>query len=266
MVADDPIRPLREQVAGSPLVELVGVVDPRGARLSRFRGYVRWTLRVRLDHWRIDGGEVRASPLTLVRDVDDAERHAWQAPLNAYAVLRFRARLRDDASEALLDEIVGEAADAALVAHAEKLRQPVTHEDPLFGILTLDRRINRYDGAAVWNGRPVRLSIKAPSDGDLGAALRAAHLLWQDQAGWNTRILDSAAARLLPIKNESWLDEGEAELTADEFRDKMELQSVSVNADGSFEFWHGDGDLFWGHAIVVNGDLAGGLRDANIEG
>lgn len=99
-----------------------------------------------------------------------------------------------------------------------------------------------------------------------GAALRAAHLLWQDQATWNARVLDCSAAELLPIKNESWLEGDEAELTADQFRGRLVLQSVVLSADGSFEYCYGDGDLFWGHAIEISGDLTEGPRSAGIEG
>ena len=113
---------------------------------------------------------------------------------------------------------------------------------------------------------PTRLQIRANDDGALEAALGAAHRLWQDQAAWNARILDYAATKLLPIKNKTWRKEDVEELTADQFRIRMELQEVLVSADGSFEFWHSDRDLFWGHAIAVFGDLAGGPRDANIEG
>jgi len=31
----------------------------------------------------------------------------------------------------------------------------------------------------------------------------------------------------------------------------MELQSISILPNGSFVFWHKDGDLFWGHSIEV---------------
>jgi hypothetical protein len=31
--------------------------------------------------------------------------------------------------------------------------------------------------------------------------------------------------------------------------------------DGAFEFWHNDGDLFWGHSILIVGSLEEGLTD-----
>jgi hypothetical protein len=46
----------------------------------------------------------------------------------------------------------------------------------------------------------------------------------------------------------------------------MRLKSVTVYPDGSFDFWHDDGDLFWGHSIQVSGDLLDGPTHADIPG
>jgi hypothetical protein len=72
--------------------------------------------------------------------------------------------------------------------------------------------------------------------------------------------------KLLPLKNDSWLGENERELTPADFKKKMKLQSINVAGDGSFEFWHDDGDLFWGHSIQIRGKLKDGLVDADIPG
>ena len=71
---------------------------------------------------------------------------------------------------------------------------------------------------------------------------------------------------LLPLKNENWLDEGEAELSADQFKSRMTLESVTVEPGGSFDFWHNDGDLFCGHSIQISGSLSEGPTRADIPG
>jgi hypothetical protein len=71
---------------------------------------------------------------------------------------------------------------------------------------------------------------------------------------------------LLPLKNESWLAEGEVDVTADQFKGRMALESITVHPDGSFEFWHNDGDLFWGHSIQISGCLSKGPTGADIPG
>jgi hypothetical protein len=46
----------------------------------------------------------------------------------------------------------------------------------------------------------------------------------------------------------------------------LKLESITVYPDDSFEFWHNDGDLFWGHSILVSGSLSEGPTDAEVPG
>jgi hypothetical protein len=46
----------------------------------------------------------------------------------------------------------------------------------------------------------------------------------------------------------------------------MKLTSISIGSEGTFEFWHNDGDLFYGHSIQIGGSLAKGLTRADIPG
>ena len=47
---------------------------------------------------------------------------------------------------------------------------------------------------------------------------------------------------------------------------RMELESIEIRADGSFEFWFADGDMFYGHSIHVSGGMENGPDDASMEG
>jgi hypothetical protein len=112
----------------------------------------------------------------------------------------------------------------------------------------------------------VSLNLAAKERGKVEEALKTAHSLWRSQDSWNRRIADYAVQELLPLKNDSWLGEGEAEVTAEQFKACMKLEAVTVNPDGSFEFWHNDGDLFWGHSIQISGSLSEGPTHADIPG
>jgi hypothetical protein len=96
--------------------------------------------------------------------------------------------------------------------------------------------------------------------------LEAARRLFAEQAEWHRRVREYAVDRLLPLKNDSWLDEDDEEMSAAEFLSRMRLTSISVDETGDLTFWHDDGDLFWGHAIQVSGSLSNGLTDADIPG
>ncbi|GAB5542876.1 MAG: hypothetical protein SangKO_026360 [Sandaracinaceae bacterium] len=46
----------------------------------------------------------------------------------------------------------------------------------------------------------------------------------------------------------------------------MTLTTLGVGEGGGFSFWHDDGDLFWGHSILIEGDLESGPSGADIPG
>lgn len=51
-----------------------------------------------------------------------------------------------------------------------------------------------------------------------------------------------------------------------EFIRKIKLESITVREDGHFDFWFEDGDIFWGHSIMVRGDQERGFFDASFHG
>jgi hypothetical protein len=169
--------------------------------------------------------------------------------------------------QAQLTEFVGlDSSDPELNQAALDLQKPVVYRDGQFGEFTLDRRVDWYSAKTEWNGTVVSLNLSLDNSGKFDPALEVARSLWKDQKVWAKRIEDYAVRQLLPLKNESWLDENEVELTADQFKERMALESITVYPDGSFDFWHKDGDLFWGHSIQISGSLSEGPTDADIPG
>src|SRR5262249_12068202 len=112
----------------------------------------------------------------------------------------------------------------------------------------------------------IRIHFERGADRGISEAIKTAERLWSAQAAWQRKVDLFAVKELLPLKNESWLGDGEAKLSPQEFRARMELVSITVGDSGQFEFWHDDGDLFWGHSIQICGTLDDGLTDADIPG
>jgi hypothetical protein len=267
--ADRRQRRSFEQLASAPISDVLAVVGANGPGAGRSRGEDLWTMSVTFEGWRVDGGQIQKRPLEVYRKVTDEELKTLQDLILPYEVIRVQARVVIDSTlgrpDALLEAFVGrESSDTELNHFAEQLQMPVTFEDPLLGTFTLNRRVNWFTGQVVWAGETISLNLSGSADAQ--KALETAHALWQNQAEWNRRVRTFAVEELLPLKNDSWLDEGEAQLTPDEFEDRMTLESITVNADGSFDFWHNDGDLFWGHSIQISGSLSKGTTHADIPG
>jgi hypothetical protein len=135
-----------------------------------------------------------------------------------------------------------------------------------FGDLVMNPTIGWFEGKRRWNDKLIDVSFETSEDGGIGDAIKTAESLWSDQEAWKHEVDNLAVEKLLPLKNECWLGDDEAEITSEDFKARMTLQSISVGSDGRFGFHHDDGDLFWGHTILVSGNLKEGLNDAEFYG
>jgi hypothetical protein len=261
---------LLQELAQAEVVDLFGVINAGGVGGCLSRGDELWMLSIPLAVWRRAGQPVQEQELTARKEVSKPELTAISEWLVAYEVIHLRARLAENnvfgTPQALVVEIIGKhTSDDELNEQARKLQEPVTFEDIRFGTFKLDRRINSFTAGTLWGGAGVELVLM---DGhpDPQVVLAHARSLWDSQVAWARRIGDRAVADLLQLKNDAWLGEHEKALGADQFKAQMTLQSISVYPDGTFEFWHDDGDLFWGHSIMVSGNLKEGPLEAGIHG
>jgi hypothetical protein len=188
------------------------------------------------------------------------------AQLPSYSTVTLRVRHLAPGRAELLELLADGPLDDALAARAAALREPVIKTDAVLGRLTLDRRVDTWGGTSIWCGKEVRVALDAGDDVEFAAALKVAHTLWKDQELWTERVNQCALLKLLPLKNESWLDDDEEPVSPVQFLERMTLEEISVSPEEDITFWHNDGDLFWGHAIQVMGNLADGLTDADIPG
>jgi hypothetical protein len=215
--------------------------------------------------WRYPGQPVVNKKLTILRAVaPDAD---WFSEYPKLSFHRIRVMVSTDESRAIFAEKATQDADTeGLTDIAEELAKPVVITTARFGDLTLDRSINWFEGKVKWNGESIRINIHTDETQDISAGLKVAEKLWDDQRAWKEKVDAYAVQELLPLKNESWLDDDESPLNASQFKSRMTLQSISIHPDGEFEFWHDDGDLFWGHSIQISGSLDEGLTQADIPG
>jgi hypothetical protein len=268
------LQALIKQLEASPEAEILGVVAAGGVSGRGIGGSgnnIQWTVQITLSGWKPIGGELRKSEMTVRKLVPEAAIRTFMAAMDPYDVVRVRARWSEDnvfgSPEALLTEFIGrDDSDLELNSHALMLQEPVTFTDPQFGVFTLNRRVDWYEANPEWCGSPVCLTIPASAADIIQKLLAVGRRLWTEQEEWQRKVTTCAVNELLKLKNDSWLSEGESEVSAGEFARRMVLESISLIGDGSFEFWHDDGDLFWGHAIMVSGNLTDGPNDAGIHG
>ncbi|KWI47340.1 hypothetical protein WT72_30960 [Burkholderia pseudomultivorans] len=261
---------IEARLAAAPVVIVEGIADPTGVAAIKLGDAQQWTLRLTLDAWRVAGEPWQDGPLNLTRRADDDEIERYRQAARPLQPIRMPARLLMDASpagpEAWLDALPSPIDDPELAERARQLQLPVTYEDTLFGICRFDRRVGWFEAHANWNDTDVRLYLEAATVEALPSVLEHAHALWRDAATWDARVSEQAVADLLKLKQSTWMEEGESEVSADDFKRRLALQSISIDAQAGFEFCFADGDLFFGHVVVVDGSLDRGPRSARIGG
>jgi len=265
-------RALLERLKEQPLLEVIGVVGANGPSGSHLFGELLWTLQLSFECWKFPGAELQTKPLQLIQQVAEQEVQRIQVRIAPYSVWRVRAHVSDRVADegtpnALLVDLIGpDEEDVELINTARRLQEPVSFEDHQFGVFTLDPRVNWFESRAAWNEEPISLTLCVSNQDDVIGALSTARELWSRQREWHQQIVECCIRDLLALKNDSWLEPGEHEISADGFRQKLCLKTIAVGADSSFDFWFDDGGLFFGHSIRVRGNLSEGPDGAEIVG
>jgi hypothetical protein len=144
-------------------------------------------------------------------------------------------------------------------------REPTFH-DSVLGDLAYDQRLDEYQARFSGPNRVLEVCIVPDESASLAVPLARARTFVADAAA-NIRAAASFSCQaLLRLKNDEWLQEDEVVLTPEQFVGKMRLQGIRFAPDGSAEYYFEDGDLFWGHCIVVRTDSAEKFLDADLAG
>jgi len=147
-----------------------------------------------------------------------------------------------------------------------KERRPLTIDVPGFGALRLNRRHNSYETQIVIGRNKVTLAVNVDKPQTVRALCGKLAKLGFEKVKFQELLLDLLERDLLRLKNENWLDEGRKPLTSTAFRRMFTLQAIEISKNGRLECIFDDGDAFFGHDVVVYGDLTTGPRHADLYG
>lgn len=245
-------------------VEVVGVVSPSSQ--GAWQGAGKYDVHCFSFHaWRRVDGPLINRELTILRPIKPKSN--WLVAFPARSIHRIRVLLSKDETRGIFAQALRPGGDdPELVAVVRELEKPFVISTPRFGDLTLNRYVNWFEGDVAWNGQQIRLSLDTDETNEVSAGLQIAEALCDAQLDWKQKVEALAIHELLPLKNDGWLQDGEEPLTAGQFLLRMVLQSISISIGGTVEFWHDDGDMFWGHSILLSGTLTDGITNATIAG
>lgn len=147
----------------------------------------------------------------------------------------------------------------------EKRKEPVYYNSKNIGQFILNRSIDWFEGKSIWKGKNIDIFFA----GDLNKINKTesnADKILSKQIEIDKYIKQEICKELLPLKNESWLDENEEKITEEEFVSKISLDSIIVNNEDDYVMNFYDGNIFWGHCIVVEANLDGKVDYISIQG
>ena len=229
-----------------------------------------WLAVLELTAWKEEDSEEPAhrEKTQLVALADDKLMDYLRRRVRGDSVFQIMVRPSEDGKQFLMTELPQPEIDPEMKAILEEQKKPVSIWVPELGTFTLNRLVNWFEAEVEWLGQPARLDIDREEDWD--ACVEQAKALMADQKGWDEKVRSFAAQELLDQANDWAQDAAEGEepeeITREQYMERLELDAVQISADGRFEFWFNDGDLFWGHAIHVTGSLDQGPEMAQMEG
>jgi hypothetical protein len=142
--------------------------------------------------------------------------------------------------------------------------EPQTINDETLGQLVWDEQVDWWAGQReIAPGLTIPVSV-SPNDVALETVLvRAGRTFLRVQQS-DASLRQSASEVLLELCNEEWNEE--EPISGADFVARMAPKELTIDSDGSATLYYDDGDLFWGHSILVEMDDSGVFQDASIAG
>lgn len=241
---------------------ILAVTGANGFGGGKTHGEELWTISIGLTAWmEEDSPDIHRGEFVLSTVGDEQLLEVLRRRTRPDFIIKFKGRVSEDGKRLLLLDLPEPGFDPDLKAILEEQKKPVTFWEEGLGTFALNRQVDWFETEVDWLGGQISLVFDAEED--RAEVLQRAKTLLAGAADWDQRIRAYAADDLLVSANDWAEDE---EITREQFIQRMELESIEIRADGSFEFWFADGDMFYGHSIHVSGDMENGPDDAAMEG
>lgn len=207
--------------------------------------------------------------MLIVKEIEDTE-HYFQI-FRDKTIVRLKVRKEKNSDgfyiRFLLEDIIDtDYKDNDLNIILEKYLEPVYYKDKELGDFELDKSINSFEKNMSWiNNSDISVSFDDIDEEYNKNSIDIIKKIFADKKDIDKRVKEYAAENLLEDAN-SWNDDADKpNIDKEEFAKLISLTSITIYED-NITFWFDDGDIFWGHSIVVESDSDFNFEDAHIEG
>ncbi len=248
-------------------VDILGYVETESGRTSDIKSCLDWCVK----DWSYDNFEKTGTiyrikgRLPKLLDGDEPWINNKQRMSSLYVTEIISENEKNDFLENLLTEY----------------KKEVSVNSSVLGKLILDKDLNQYETESEieWCGETVTISISVDED-NINEILPVAEEFYNNRNEWNIKLREYSASQLTELAND-WLDEEYYEdddeesdeetkpvheITEKEFAERITICDISFDSDGDFTVYYDDDDMFWGHSVVVYGNIKTGCESAEIMG
>lgn len=173
----------------------------------------------------------------------------------------------------LVDIVERDVSNTALEKILEDYNKDVILEDNDCGMFILERQFNWFSGTVDWMGDECSVLLECDEeDGDTAIkALAEFKKIFTNIDKWDSKFRKFAAKNLTELAND-WLEESDEddeepdEITEEEFADRISISELTIGSEGDYEAFYNDDDMFWGHIIIIDGNIDGEMESSYIAG
>lgn len=240
-----------------PSAEILGCVELSTGRLREGRGCLFWLCEEKdKDGWTHN---LRQLTIYHVKCREHAlDNRPEGLPGGSWMLLEVVER---DLHHPELDRILAE------------YQRSVEITDPLCGHFVLERRYDWFSAEVDWLGEECGVSLTCDEEGGETAeeALAGFRRIYGSLQEWDRNFRTFAARELTELAND-WREDSEDEeeesqpITEESFAERICISEFTMETGGDYVAYYDDDDMFWGHVIVIEGNIETGMERADIAG
>ena len=206
--------------------------------------------------------------LLIVKEIEDT-KHYFQIFRNK-TIVRLKVRKEKDSSglymRFLLEDIIDtNYKDNDLNIILEEYSKPVYYKDEELGNFELDKSIDMFSKDIEWNDDNISVLFKNIDEEVNKRSVAIIRKIFTNKKDIDKKLKDYISENMLEDAN-NWNDDADKpHINKEDFSKLITLASITISED-IITFWFDDGDIFWGHSIVVESDYDFNFTDAHIEG
>lgn len=152
----------------------------------------------------------------------------------------------------------------------EDYNKPIVINDDVLGELTLNKEYEVFEGYINWDGKVISLMLEVDVDDNStwDQISKSAKEMIIQLEQWDKKMREFSSKKLTVLANQWASDEKDiiAPITEDDFANRISISELVFSSDDAFSVMYDDDDMFWGHAIEVQGTLENGIESSNIIG